>query len=97
MLDDLLPEKFPVDMCVDFRRSDGFVPEHRLDGPQVGPSFQQVGGKRMTEGVRTDGAVDARRFGILPDVAEDRDAREVLAPAVADEDVVVLALSLIHI
>ena len=40
-----------VDVDVDFGGGDTFVSEHLLNGAQVGTPFEQVGGKRVAQGV----------------------------------------------
>ena len=41
-----------LDVRVDLGRRQVGMPEHHLDGAQVGPVLQQVRGKRMTQFVR---------------------------------------------
>lgn len=41
----LTAEHMAVDVSIDFRSSNAFMPQHALDGPQVGTSFQQVSSK----------------------------------------------------
>ena len=48
-------EVFPVEMGIDFRGGDRFVAEHFLDSPEISSTFHEMGGKRVTEGMRTDG------------------------------------------
>ena len=43
-----------VQMSVYFSGSDGFMTKHFLDSPKVCPSFQEMSGKRMPEGMGTD-------------------------------------------
>jgi len=47
-------------MCVDLRSGYVRVPEHNLNGTQIGPSFQQMRRKGMPEGVGMDSLVEAR-------------------------------------
>ena len=61
----LFAEELPVDMRIDFGGSNFLMSQHLLDGAQVGSAFQQVCGKGMAEGVRTDFLMDARQFGLL--------------------------------
>ena len=44
-----------VDVRIDFGRPDGLVAEHQLDGAEVGPTLEQMGGEGMAERVRADG------------------------------------------
>ena len=48
MLQDFLTQVRCVDMGVDLSRGDGLMPQHGLDGMQVGSSFQQAGGPTYT-------------------------------------------------
>ena len=41
-----------VDMRVDLSRRDIGVAEHLLDGSQIGPTFEQMGRKRMAQRMR---------------------------------------------
>ena len=50
-----------VDMRVDLRRAQAGVAEHFLNGAQVGPAPEQVGRKGMTQEMRPDALLDARR------------------------------------
>ena len=46
-----LPQKFPVQVCIDFRSGDTGMSQHFLYGPEIGASFYQVGGKGVAESV----------------------------------------------
>ena len=74
MSDDFCAQHRAVDMGIDLGSGDGFMSQHGLNGTQVGSSLQQVGGKRMTERVRTNGLLDACPFGQLFDEMEHHDA-----------------------
>lgn len=54
VLDDFTSQHVTVNMRVNFCCCDGLMSQHALYGAQVCAAFQQVGGKRMAEGVRTD-------------------------------------------
>ena len=41
-------------MRIDLRRRNTFMPEHFLYGAQIGAAFNQVGCKRMPEGMRAN-------------------------------------------
>ena len=84
MSDDLLTQAVAVYVGVDFRCPDAFMTQHTLDCPQVGPAFQQVCGKGMPEGMRTDCLFDAGHSGQFLDDMEYHDAGNVLAEP-ADE------------
>jgi hypothetical protein len=45
MLQNLAPQECAVDVHVYFSRSDAFVAEHLLNGPEICPAFQQMSGK----------------------------------------------------
>lgn len=81
VLDDFAAQHGAVDMRVDFGGGDALVPQHALDGPQVGASLEQVGGKRVAEGVGADGFPDTRAPGQLLDEVEYHDAPDAVAPA----------------
>ncbi len=74
MFDDFCAQHRAVDMGIDLGSGDGFMPQHGLNGAQVSSSLQQVGSKRMTERVRTNGLLDACLFGQLFDEMEHHDA-----------------------
>lgn len=42
------------DVGIDLRRSDGRMPQHGLDAPDVGAVAQKVGGEAVAESVRMD-------------------------------------------
>ena len=65
--------------------------EHGLDGPQIGPSLQELRGKTVAEGVGADVLLDSRFLGILFNIYEERYPAEVFPSSKRDEDVVVLA------
>ncbi len=71
---DFTTQSVPVDVCVNFCCSDGFVAQHALYGAQVGASFKQVSGKGMAEGVRTDVLGDAGLLCQFLDKVEYHDA-----------------------
>ena len=62
--EDLFTEVGLIHVGVDFGRLDAFVPQHLLYHPQIGTTLQKVRGKRMPEGVRADGAIDASHGGL---------------------------------
>ena len=47
-----------IEVDINFGSSDGLVAEHELDGAQIGAIFEQVGSKRMSEGMGADGFVE---------------------------------------
>ena len=70
---DLLTELRAVDMGIDLGRSDVFVPEHKLDGLEVSPPFEQSRGEAVTEGMGADRLGDASHLGSFTDEDEDGD------------------------
>ena len=65
--------------------------EHGLYGTEVGTALEEVGGEGVAQGVGGDGAGDAGTGGQHLYGVEHGDAREVLAAAEREEEVVVLA------
>jgi len=47
-------QPFTADMGVNLGRRDLAVPEHKLNGPEVGPPFKEMGRKRVPQDVRAD-------------------------------------------
>ena len=76
-----------VHVGVDFGGSDTFMPQHTLDGTQIGATFQQVSGERMAECMGTDVFFQADGIGQFLDEMEDHDSGNVLA-SFADEHIV---------
>ena len=56
-----------VYMGVYLCRPDALVPQHLLNGTQIGTAFQQFGSKRMAQSVRTDGFTNAGCLGLTLD------------------------------
>lgn len=81
VLNDFAAQHIAVNMRIYLRSCNGFMPQHALDCPQVGSTFQQVRGKRVAKGVGTDVFGDARRFCQLLNHVENHDARNVVPPA----------------
>ena len=79
-------------MCVNFCCSYTFVPHHALDGTKVGSTLQQMGSKRMAEGVGANVFGDAGTVGQLLDEVEYHDARDAVAPTGKEEGVFVSGL-----
>ena len=74
VLDDFTSQHVTVNMRVNFCCCDGLMSQHALYGAQVCAAFQQVGGKRMAKGVRTDIFGDSRLFCEFLDEVEYHDA-----------------------
>src|SRR4051794_39444947 len=69
---------------VDLRRGDVRVAEHLLQGAQVAPSGQQVGGEGVAEGVRAHLVLEPGRARVALDDLVEALARQAAA-AVVDE------------
>src|SRR4029079_19703570 len=50
---------FAIHVRIDLRRRDVRVPEHLLDGAEVGAAFEEMGGEGVAEGVRRNRLCDA--------------------------------------
>ena len=74
-------------MGIDLGRSDGSMPQHFLDGPQVGATFNQVRGEGMPEGMRTDGLPDTRFFCQVFYNVKDHDPAKLLSPAIQENKI----------
>ena len=88
---ELLAQELAVDVGVELGGAYAFVAEHGLYGSEVGTALEEVGGKGVAQGVGGDGARDAGTGGQHLYGVEHGDAREVLATAEREEEVVVLA------
>ena len=69
-------------MGVEFGGEDRLVAEHLLHCSEVGTAFDEVGGKRVAEGVRADVFGDTGCFGELLDYHEYHDPRERFASSI---------------
>ena len=78
-------------MGVDFSGGNAFMPQHGLDGSQVGASLQELRGKAVAEGVRADVLSDAGLGSIFLYIYEERDAAQPFAPSQRDEHEVFFA------
>lgn len=78
-----------VYMRIDFRSEYAFVPEHFLHCPEIGPVFDEVGGKGMPERVRGDFLAHPGKRGLFLDHIENCDAAERLAEAVQESHVII--------
>ena len=76
-----------IDMGVYLCGTDMFVSKHALYGSQVGSSLEQRGGKRVAEGMGTDGFVDAILLGEFFHDKENHLACEACASAVEEDGV----------
>ena len=85
VLEDFLAQRLAVDVRINLGGSDFLVPQHRLDGAEVGPALEEVRREGVAEGVRADGLVDTRERGLLLDDGEDHDAGEGRAATVEEK------------
>lgn len=88
--EDLLAEELDVEVGVYLGGDDALVTEHLLDGAEAGATFQEVGSKRVTKGVRRDGFGDACRLSELFDHGEDHDTSQLGSAAVEKEIIFVM-------
>ena len=63
-----------VNVGVDLRGGDVGVTEQLLNEAQVGAPFEQMGGERMPQYVRTHVSGNARRHRVRPQLLEEADA-----------------------
>jgi|GEM_PF-6229501 len=73
-----------VEVGVDFRGDDAFVPQHLLHLTDACAPFEQVGGERVAESVGADALFDAGARRRLPDDREDHHAGQRPAPVVEE-------------
>ena len=92
VLEDFLAQRLAVDVRINLGGSDFLVPQHRLDGAEVGPALEEVRREGVAEGVRADGLVDTRERGLLLDDGENHDAGESRAATVEEKVVLVAGL-----
>jgi hypothetical protein len=57
-------QPFAADVGVDLCRRDLAVPEHQLDGPEVGPALEEVRREGVPQDVRADLGGDPGRPGV---------------------------------
>ena len=84
---DFVAQARAVDVDVDLGGGDALVPQHLLDGAQVGTTLEQMGGKTVAQGVRTDDLADARQLTQLLDDVKYHLAREHGTTTVEEQDV----------
>ena len=70
-----------IDVRVALGGADARVTQQFLDDPQICPSFQQMRGKRMAEGVRADRSWDHSRLGVSLQESPDPLPRQSAATA----------------
>jgi hypothetical protein len=81
---DYLAEVIAVEMCIDLRRGYRLMTKHFLHSAQVGASFDQVGRKRMSEGMGTDFFLQADSLSQLSDNGKHHYPRELASVPVQE-------------
>ena len=77
---------FFLHMGINFRGRDVQMTEQHLDGTQVRPAFQQMGGEGVPKGVRRNGGAHAGFQGVAFDALPHGHAGKPLAGAVQKQD-----------
>lgn len=90
----LFAQHLTVDFGVDFGSRYLLMSEHHLDGSQIGSALEQMGGKRMTEGMGRDLLLDARLLTVTLDDIEHHDTRQLPAEAVEEDIILKSALDI---
>ena len=80
-----------IDLC----GPDALVPQHGLNGTQVGSALQQAGGKGVAQRVGRNGLLDAGQRNQFLDDVEHRDARHVL-PEPGNEHIILKSVADVH-
>lgn len=88
--EDFLAEELDVEVGVYLGGDDALMTEHLLDGAEAGTTFQEMGSKGVTEGMRGDSLRDACCLCQLLDDSEDHHTGELGAAAVQKEIVFVM-------
>lgn len=83
-----------VQMNINFCGQDGLMAEHLLNGAQVGPSVNQVRGKRVPESVRTDLLLQIHLSSQVFDNGENHHPAELISPPVQKHNVFASGLNL---
>ena len=71
-----------VYMHVHFRSGNALVPQHLLDGPEVGTIFQEMGGKGVPKSMRTDVLLQSNGFGQALYNGKDHGTGQLFAPTI---------------
>jgi len=74
-------------MCVNLGGGDFLMSQHALDSPQVGPSLKKVGGKGVTESMRTYRFGNSRHCGKILYNIKDHDPGQGTASSYAKEEI----------
>src|SRR5215207_6753557 len=87
-----LAEILPVDVRVDLRRCDVCVPQHLLNGAQVGATFEEMCGERMPERVWRDVLLDTSAVDVAAEDFPCAHARQRTSARIEKEHALALAL-----
>ena len=82
MKENLLSESAAVDVYIYFGGGDALVAEHLLNGAQVRPALEQMGGKGVAQCVRAYGLVYTGEFAKAFHYIENHHSRESTAAAI---------------
>src|SRR4029077_7436177 len=77
-----LLESCAIDVGVNLRRGNIRMAQHRLYGAKIGAALEQMGGKRMTQGVRRDPFLDTGCQRITADQFPESLARQRASRAI---------------
>lgn len=75
MFNNFTPKHLAIDMRINLSGDDRLVSQHALYNSQISTAFKEMGRKRVTKGVGTDGLSDAGHFSQLFNQMEDHDPR----------------------
>ena len=87
MVENLVAQCRAVDVHINFGSLDALVPQHLLDGTQVGPSLKQMSSKRMSQRVRTHCFSNSCELTQLLDNIENHHSSELATSPVKEENV----------
>src|SRR5262245_17995417 len=73
-------------MCVNLRRRQIGMPQHRLNGPKIRTVFKQMRGKRVSQHVRADRPWKAGAQPVRLEILPEADATEGLAPRIHQDE-----------
>ena len=90
MLNNILVPRRGIDVGIYFSGGDTLMSEHLLNHAKVCSMLDQMGGKRMTEGVRRYLLTDTGKKGLSLDHLEHRLTAERLSEPVEEHDIVCL-------
>ena len=94
VIEDFLAQRCGVYMGINLGRTDVFVAQHGLYGPQIGSAPQQRCGKTVAQGVRRDGLLDACFLCQTLNHNENHRAGEVATTAIEKHEIVFAGLDI---